>query len=299
MTSLVSKAFRSSLCLLALSGCGGGSGAPPPPPAQSQAFLPFQGANTKVTYDVDSAAAALDTAKSSVTGGISPSGAGSTVTVSTDASGHVTQYVVNVSTGGVTFSQTYSGNLQELPGSLTLSQLAAGFRPIASASTATNGFIFGASDGLSYSAFGAWLANNGSGMLAFGVLAGGVPTAAMPTTGLATFNGTTFGFGTRGTTAFALMGGATIEADFGSHQVTTTFSNLKTQDLITNAPGTLPDQTGSGSMTGNKYMTSISGGGLSGAANGTFYGPKAQETAGVWQSAGGSTTAMGSFGARR
>ncbi len=301
VASLVSKAFRSGLCLLALAGCGGGgrSSPPAPPPAQSQAFLPFQAARTTVTYPVDSAAAALDTSKGIGANGIDASGAGSTVTVSTDANDHVSQLTISISTGGVNFSQTYVGSSQELSGSPTLGQLASAAQQVANAPPGTNGLIFGTVGNLSYSAFGAWLSNDGGGHFRMGVLAGGAQTTTMPTSGSATYTGTTFGFGANGTAAFALTGNAQISADFLKGTVTTTFSNLTTQDLNTNVTGTLPTQTGTGAISGSRYTTAIGGGSLSGTANGTFYGPSAQETAGVWKSAGGNITAMGSFGARQ
>ena len=140
--------------------------------------------------------------------------------------------------------------------------------------------------------------------LAFvGVMAGGVetPISAVPTTGTATYNGTTLGVGATGATAFALSGNAQIVANFTNQAVTTTFSNIVTQNIVGGAMGTLPDLTGSATLRGNKYQGPIGNGAFVGTTNGTLYGPNAEETAGVWNVSNGftHTTAMGSFGAKR
>ena len=296
--------------LLMLGACGSGGGGGSPPATSStaadsnQAPIPFQSANTTVTYPVDSAAASFSysNANGFGTSGIAPSGSGSTITISTDANDHISQVAIAVSTGGVIFNATYpaSSFFQTANSPISLAAFAGVLETIGNDPTGTSGFLLeGSNENLNYATFGAWMANDGGGNGRLGVIAGGSQTVTMPTSGSATYTGTTIGVGSNGNAPFALEGNAQILANFGTGSVTTTFSGLTTQDLNTNAIGSLATQTGSGTIAGNKYSTAISGGGLSGTANGTFYGPSAAETAGVWKVSGSSINAMGSFGAHQ
>ena len=66
----------------------------------------------------------------------------------------------------------------------------------------------------------------------------------------------------------------------------------------TGTTGALPNLSGTGAISGNTYaINNLSGGSLSGTANGTFYGPGANETAGTFQVSGGGTTVIAAFGA--
>jgi hypothetical protein len=121
----------------------------------------------------------------------------------------------------------------------------------------------------------------------------------VPATGTATFTGSTIGVGSiNGTAIQALQGDAKIVANFASQSVSTNFTSLGTQNISTQATGSLPDLTGTSTLAGNAYAGSISGGGLTGTVNGNFYGSAAQETAGVWQASGGGNVWIGSFGAK-
>jgi hypothetical protein len=163
---------------------------------------------------------------------------------------------------------------------------------------------------LNYSGFGLWgetwlndSQGNGSGRLF--AFAFGNPTsgAAMPVSGSATYNGTTSGAGGAAdsktpNSLTALQGNAQIVANFSNQSVNAKLTNLTTQNLYTSAMGTLPDLTGTAAISGNAYSGAIAGTGLSGSIKGNFYGPAAQETAGVWQASGGGINWVGSFGAK-
>ena len=158
---------------------------------------------------------------------------------------------------------------------------------------------------LSSSAYGVWATDDvftlagRAGTFAIGNL---TPPSAMPVTGSATFTGSTTGVGgaTSGKDAFyALQGDAQVIANFGTQSVTTNLTNLKTQDVyVSTATGSLPDLTGTSTLSGNAYAGPIAGTGLSGTIKGNFYGTAAQETAGVWQAAGGGNAWLGGFGAK-
>jgi len=155
---------------------------------------------------------------------------------------------------------------------------------------------------LSASAYGIWGASDTTGLAGpAGTYALGnlTPAAAVPATGTATFTGSTIGVGSiNGTAIQALRGDAQIVANFASLSVTTNFTNLGTQNISTNATGSLPDLSGTSTLAGNAYSGPISGSGLTGTVNGNFYGTAAQETAGVWQASGGGARWMGSYGAK-
>ncbi len=298
---------RQSAWLLTLmgfcfAGCGGGSsssgGAGDPNPVVIPAK--FQAAGTTVPYAAASAAGSF-TVLGLGASGIAAADTGSTISVTTDGSDHLSSLTITVTTGGANFTQTYMGTqLQSFGGGLTLSQLASALEHVLNAPGVATGAVFqGANQGLSYSSFGAWVSNDGGGSFRIGNFAAGTETlpASVPVVGTANYTGATTGVGGTGGSYFAFTGNAAINANFLTGAVTTTFSGLKTQDLQTNAAGVLPTQTGGGVIAGNKYSTNIAGGAMVGTANGTFYGPIAQETAGVWTSAGGGTTVIGSFGA--
>jgi hypothetical protein len=81
--------------------------------------------------------------------------------------------------------------------------------------------------------------------------------------------------------------------------VTTNISNLQFQSLASNVVTNQPNLAGSATISGNQYTGTLSGGSLAGTSTGTFYGPAAAETAGVWKVSGGGTTAIGSYGAKQ
>ena len=289
-----------------LAACGGGSstsgGAGDPNPI----VIPtkFQAASTTPPpYAAASAAGSFTVVLGLAASGIAAADTGSSISVTTDGRDHLSSLTITVTTGGANFTQTYAGTqLQSFGGGLTLSQLASAIEHVVNApGVATGAVLQGANLGLNYSTFGAWVSNDGGGSFRVGNFAAGTETlpASVPVMGSASYAGATTGVGGSGGSYFAFTGSAAINANFLTGAVTTTFSSLKTQNLQTNAVGVLPDQTGGGVIAGNKYSTNIAGGGMIGTANGTFYGPIAQETAGVWTSAGGGTTVIGSFGAHQ
>jgi hypothetical protein len=155
---------------------------------------------------------------------------------------------------------------------------------------------------LDYAAYGLWASGDTAaagraGTFAFGTL---TPTGSVPATGSATFAGTTMGAGgaTSGSTVYALQGTAQIIANFATQSVTANLTNLSTQNIATNAVGSLPNLSGTSTISGNAYAGPIAGTGLTGTINGNFYGPAAQETAGVWQASGGGNAWIGSYGAK-
>jgi hypothetical protein len=263
--------------------------------------------NTTVTYQSASATARVTNAG---VGGVAAaaSGQGATITITTNANG-VTSAAFNIPTTGTTFTQQFGSSVWDYGGpffmnSPNTSQLAATLSQIFGFPN-TSGAVITQSTGaqtLNYAAYGLWASGDTAttgraGTFAFGNM---TPTASVPATGSATFNGTTTGVcgPTSGSTVYALQGNAQLIANFSTQSVTTNLTNLSTQNISTNAVSSLPDLSGTSTISGNAYAGTISGTSLTGTINGNFYGPAAQETAGVWQASGGGNAWLGSYGAK-
>jgi hypothetical protein len=300
-------------CLLSLGGCSGGGGggspvaaAPPPAPVTpapqtSGIAVNLQAAKTTVAYQ---AAAATVLGASKGMGNIifSAAGQGATLTLSTDASGNLSGVIIPA--GGITDTVSGAGGT----GASLTSPLTLDFTFQLNDTLAfTNEHSYtlsqvAAGQGLTSSAYGLWASTGGrlpgdAGAFAFGNL---TPAASAPTTGSATFNGFSIGMGgaiDSGATHF-LKGNAQIVVNFATQNVTTNLTNFVTGSYTSSAKPSVPDLTGTSTIAGNAYAGAISGGGLAGTINGNFYGTAAQETAGVWQAAGGGNAWIGSFGAK-
>jgi hypothetical protein len=269
--------------------------------------ITLQAVNTTVTYQAASATALVT---NTGTGGVAAaaSGQGATITLTTDGSGLI-KVAFNIPTTGTTFTQQYTSSVWDYGGPIgttapTAAQLVTILRDVfgfpATTGTITTQSIGGQS--LNSAAYGFWASGDTTtagraGTYAFGNL---TQAGSIPATGTATFNGQTIGIGgaTGGNTVYALQGKAQIIANFATQSVSTNLTNLTTQNISTNALGSLPDLSGTSTLSGNAYAGSISGTGLTGTVNGNFYGPAAQETAGVWQASGGGNAWMGSYGAK-
>jgi hypothetical protein len=173
------------------------------------------------------------------------------------------------------------------------------------------GVLLGASTlGLQFSEFGVWAApSGGPNGNNLGVIAGGMetPAASMPKVGTATYTGGTVGVAVAGPTTFALAGDATIVADFSRLTAQTSFTNMQAQNIQTGATAPWNNLSGTSTISGSRFSgglassgpSAISPAGVSGSLAGQFNGPGAQETTGAWAVAGGNTSAVGSFAAKR
>jgi hypothetical protein len=235
------------------------------------------------------------------------SGQGATITVTTLGGAYTV--VFNIPTTGTTFTQQFSEGVFDYGGAFVTyspdaTDLAGLFKGVFGSPNTTDSLITQSvgAQYLNYAAYGLWASGDTAtagraGTFAFGSL---TPAASVPSTGSATFNGITIGVGgaTSGSTVYALLGSAQIIANFATQSVTTNLTNLSTQNISTNAVGSLPNLSGTSAISGNAYAGTIAGTGLTGTINGNFYGPAAQETAGVWQASGGGNAWIGSYGAK-
>ena len=135
------------------------------------------------------------------------------------------------------------------------------------------------------------------------------PTGAVPTTGTATYNGSVVGqvmYGREGAYLGIaqdwLSGDATLQADFGSGDISGNLTNMFGPGGAWNPVSLLGAITG-GNFTGTTAVTSTPGteGSMSGSATGTFagmfFGPVGQELGAVWTLHDSNSTAIGTIGA--
>jgi len=321
------------LMTLALAACGGGGGGSSPSPAASSMPAPASGAvgqngNIDGTalkstgpgpYPVSAVTATLDPGTGPNSGGVSVRDTAATGTVAVTFDPNTNQIT------SVTYHQDSADHeLLGLNGSTVTNPQSVPKITKDMISTAVQGLtpnqpiVIG--ETLNYSGFGVWAnaiktnppGGPNDGVMAAGVFAAGspTPTGAVPTTGSATYTGDAAGYAslakpagdphTNGTLNMAFDANARIGIDFAKRTASTSFTNIQAVSMDSIATtARLPDLNGSGSLVGNAYSTSLSGGGLSGVANGTLNGPQAQETAGTFTAAGGGTTIVGGFAAKR
>jgi hypothetical protein len=147
-----------------------------------------------------------------------------------------------------------------------------------------------------YQSFGYWLVSGSFGSATVTAMSFGSPTPAsgVPTTSGATYNGRSSGVYVDQTgNLFTYSGGMTSIVNFGTRSIS--FATTVTSVNAVSG-GTLP-AFGSLAVNGTLTYTTVSspqfsgpvsapgafgGGGLSGTANGSFYGPTAQEIGGVF-----------------
>lgn len=290
----------------AISGCGSSGGGTSVPVA-TETPVPFQSpAGTSLAYGASEATAAFTAGTgTTATGAPEPADtAGNTVTLATDGSGALINLTVAAAAtnGGAPTVTNLAINEGVFDNFLANAAEVANVVALAAVANPPQMVYQGVSAGLSYSAYGLWAENTHGASYNVGVFAlGSETTAAQMATliGTASYSGSTLGFGTNGSAPFTFSGTAGMSVNFSTATVTNlTLSNFTTQDVNdANAGPTLPNLAGAGAIVGNKYSFAITGGALNGSAAGAFYGPTANETAGVYQAGGGGISLLGSYGA--
>jgi len=154
--------------------------------------------------------------------------------------------------------------------------------------------------GLEYTAFAGWTQSPGFDAdptpgqpVYFGVI--GQPAATLPG-GSATYRGNSVGLVSNGTQTAITTSDVTVETDFSSVTVTSsgTLAQIAEDGFGTETASDL-DFTATGTVTGTGYAAS--GGAMQ--VDGTFYGPNAEETGGVFRGTPGGANYGGAFGAAR
>lgn len=313
-----SSAMRTGMLfgtLVVLAGCGGGGGGsggsgPVTGGAGGAPQHPVVRApNTITTYNVDAASIYI-VGQAVSSSRLDPAGSAGTVVLQTDSNGNVSgtnfflqaagfnenRFQVQAQSAGINFNRSYS-DIVSFP-TLALSQLAGQLQQVNPSDFNPNFAFIGEAPNLSYSAYGVWAADPSYrlGAFAFGTT---TPISAMPLAGTATYQGATMGAGMDASGPYALRGIIQVNVDFGTRAVATNITGIQTQNLGTNAVSSGSNLAGSGTISGNRFTTTLAGGASSGGLHGTFYGPSAEEVAGAWRVTGGGNTAIGSFGAKR
>ncbi len=184
---------------------------------------------------------------------------------------------------------------------------------VSSADDSKTGLVILPSDpaidlGWDYQTFGLWFTETSSGTASSG-RAGSISVGsrtdgnAVPTTGTASFTGLVSGIYIDATGApFVVDGFTTLNADFVGRSLVFTTSDSYVDDGVNYTPnnnlnlsGTLTYSAGS-----NNFSGAVNGTGLTGSANGYFYGPTAEEAGGTFSLTGtGVENYTGAFGAKR
>lgn len=164
---------------------------------------------------------------------------------------------------------------------------------------------------LDHTAFGIWaIDTKGSSSGTAAAFATGYETfaPAMPVTGTASYTGTATGLAVDANGTYRISGDASLSVNFGSGAVGGNLSNMTvTAGGVPAAwnsvgfDGTLAGSSFSGSTTTHATSTGPAGiaAGATGSIEGQFYGPSAEEAAGVWTLSDGNVTAIGAFGGTR
>lgn len=162
--------------------------------------------------------------------------------------------------------------------------------------------------GWDYQSFGAWNGQGRSGGYVHATTFGApTPGASVPTTGSAAFTGKLAGFYLSSTgTGYTAAADLNVQANFGNRTLNLSSSGtVLTRNFTSGTPaphlnvsGTLNYAAGSSTFNGTLANT---GGTMSGASQGRFYGPAAQELGGVFTLKSPTTVESfaGAYGAKR
>ncbi len=119
------------------------------------------------------------------------------------------------------------------------------------------------------------------------------PGNQIPVTGTAMYNGSAWGQLKESAGFTSVEGDASLTANYGARTLTGSFFNMKRAD---DSPWLDIDVNANWGASNNRISgTTSASGGLSGTANGAFFGPAAQEVGGNWTLQGGDTQAAGAF----
>ena len=163
---------------------------------------------------------------------------------------------------------------------------------------------------LTYASYGVWSHENAPGSGQSGALVFGqtTPSANVPVSGTASYSGSTIGGLVIGSTTYLLSGTAQLTANFAANTVTGSLSGMKAlavdntvtpwNTLAINSTISSSNRTVYAGTVTSTSTSTLSPDPLSGTVIGNFYGPHANETAGVWAVTDGTTKAFGSFGAK-
>jgi hypothetical protein len=159
--------------------------------------------------------------------------------------------------------------------------------------------------GYNYQTFGVWITLRASGSGRIGTLSVGsiTPGTSVPNVGTATYFGDLGGlYIAPDGTDFLAFADVQVDADFLLNALDfQSFNTEITRDLQTFTPASTLNLNGTLGYGGSSEFsgTVIAAGGLVGEADGSFYGPNAEELGGSFHLRNGLETYVGSFGAVR
>jgi hypothetical protein len=292
-TLIISSLFALTLSSCGGGGGGGGGGTPTPTPAVQTSFpMSASEAMTINGGNFISGASTSNGAQVSVT---SPDGV---------------NVFVNVNIPLASGSYTHSFNLTT---AVADQGLAAPFLLMKDSNGGVQNLLI-LNNTLNFSVYGLWetvtgTTTNGLDIGSIGGIAFGntTPASGIPTSGTAAYNGTTIGAAVDGSTQKVLVGTVSLTANFPTMMINGSFNINSVGANNTTTPWatlTMPNTSIASGVAGGPYNGTLSGNLPTGAitageVKGSFNGPAAQETAGVWAATDGITHAVGAYGAHR
>jgi hypothetical protein len=318
----MARVWQVVACALFLptAGCGGGGGggsvaasgpasgqpiqissAGPPISISSSSFLGSPAPGSYVMPEED-----FTVSGTTVTG--AGSGTGQAILGNDPASGKPRYLTIDVTAAGFTF-YNHTFDLTTATASTT-----AALTKYGGVIDGTQALVF--DPNLNFATYGLWSADQGAGRGQAGAYSFGqmTPNDKLPTSGTASYAGSTIGVLAQASGAYVLTGDAGLTANFGAMSLIGTLSNMKAiasdgtsvpwNTLTINAAINLgiPGQSGFGGPVVSSSNSALTPGRLNGGVTGHFFGPQADEVAGTWSVVGpqgSSTTAIGSFGAKK
>ncbi len=282
-----------SLGLLTLTGCGGGGSSTDT--ANDIAPQPFSESGLSAGFDVEISDGTVTVTDQGIS-------SNSTAEIEYNSNGDVQSVSVTTPKGTIDWNDN-SGTINPITDNSVILVSSDDRSKLGAFSDPYNA-------GFDYQTFGIWFnkvddSNRSFEAITIGTL---TPDSAIPSTGSATFNGSTTGFyiDTGYDDPFLTQSDLELTADFENRNVTFTTSNTQKYNLANTAGFIdasdldITNNTLSISEGSNKFSGQLTtDNGLTGGAEGKFYGPNAEEAGGVFSlvSTSGDSGYVGSFGA--
>lgn len=158
-----------------------------------------------------------------------------------------------------------------------------------------------ASAGFEYQTFGTWVTGYGtrSGTAGSGSYGLRTTSAQMPSGTTATYQGASLGQARLADgQPYITTSDVTVSTNFATATISSTNTQAVNLNTAASRSASELDFSGRGAISGSGFTAPVSGSGVSGTANGQFYGPTASEVGGTFQTSGpGGVEYGGAFGA--
>jgi hypothetical protein len=284
----------SLVSVLLVAGCGGGGGGGDG--SNATAFSGFSNVPANGVTRIEGQAVTTAYVVDPVTGDIevvSVTGPSDSTALWTTEGGDTVALRVSAPGSGISVDARNGGTVDVNPQGVVLFQTA-------------DGRDFGvvvneASAGFEYQTFGTWVTGYGtrSGTAGSGSYGLRTTPSQMPAGTSATYRGASVGQARLADgQPYITTSEVTVSTDFATARISSTNTQAVNLNTAARRPASELDFIGRGAISGSGFTAPVSGSGVSGTANGQFYGPTASEVGGTFQTSGpGGVEYGGAFGA--